>query len=108
MILLKYQVSPQEALRKLQKFQGKNPYNIFVAILVQMMTPKIPFEINRPLKKIAKKMNEQMIDLDDISNNSETEEELENRIKKFDFAAMIFSFIFFIIFASLYWIILLL
>ena len=24
----------QEALRKLQNFQGRNPYNIFVAILV--------------------------------------------------------------------------
>ena len=58
------------------------------------------------LKKIAKKMDEQMIDLDEISN-TETEEELENRIKRFDFTTMICSFIFFIIFASLYWIILL-
>ena len=50
-----------------------------------------------------------MIDLDEIScnNTEETEEELENRIKKFDFTTMIFSFIFFTIFASLYWIILL-
>ena len=52
-------------------------------------------------------MDEQMIDLDKISNSTETEEELENRIKKFDFTTMICSFIFFTIFASLYWIILL-
>ena len=59
------------------------------------------------LMKIAKKIqNEQMIDLDEISN-TETEEELENRIKRFDFTTMICSFIFFITFASLYWIILL-
>ena len=58
------------------------------------------------LKKIAKKMDEQMIDLDEISN-TETEEELENRIKRFDFTTMICSFIFFTVFASLYWIILL-
>ena len=35
--------------RKLQTFQGRNPDNIFVAILVQTMTPKRRFEINRPL-----------------------------------------------------------
>ena len=44
----------QEALMKLQKisaqkFQGRNPYNIFVAILVEMMTPKRHFEVNWPL-----------------------------------------------------------
>ena len=58
------------------------------------------------LKKIAKKLDEQIMNLDEISN-TETEEELENRIKRFDFTTMICSFIFFIIFASLYWIILL-
>ena len=54
----------------------------------------------------SKKLDEQIMNLDEISN-TETEEELENRIKKFDFTTMICSFIFFIIFASLYWIILL-
>ena len=58
------------------------------------------------LKKIAKKLDEQIMNFDEISN-TETEEELENRIKRFDFTTMICSFIFFIIFASLYWIILL-
>ena len=29
-----------------KNFQGRNPYNIFVAILVQTMTPKRHFEIN--------------------------------------------------------------
>ena len=32
-----------------KKFQGRNPYNIFVAILVKTMTPKRHFEINWPL-----------------------------------------------------------
>ena len=38
--------SPQEAPRKLQKIQGRNLDNIFVAVLVQMITPKRHFEIN--------------------------------------------------------------
>jgi len=41
---------PQKASRKPQgsykTFQGRNPNNIFVAFLVEMMTPKIHFEIN--------------------------------------------------------------
>ena len=41
---------PQKASRKppgrYKKFQGRNPDNIFVAILVQTMTPKRHFEIN--------------------------------------------------------------
>ena len=41
---------PQKASRKPQvsfkNFQGRNPYNIFVAILVETMTPKRLFEIN--------------------------------------------------------------
>ena len=32
-----------------ENFQGRNPYNIFVAILVQTMTPKRHLEINWPL-----------------------------------------------------------
>ena len=51
-----YSLSPQkapasfqEAPRKLQKFQGKNPYNILIAILVETMLPKRHFKINWPL-----------------------------------------------------------
>ena len=55
MILLTYLGSPkklQESPRKLQrKFQGRNPYNVLVAILVETMTLKRHFEINWPLKK---------------------------------------------------------
>ena len=44
---------PQKASRKPQgsykNFQGRNPYNIFVAFLVETMTPKRHFEINWPL-----------------------------------------------------------
>ena len=40
----------KEAYRKPQgsykSFQGRNPYNIFVAISVETMTPKRHFEIN--------------------------------------------------------------
>ena len=40
----------KEAYRKHQgcykNFQGRNPYNIFVSILVKTMTPKRHFEIN--------------------------------------------------------------
>ena len=32
-----------------KKVQGRNPYNIFVAILVQTITPKRHFKINWPL-----------------------------------------------------------
>ena len=43
----------KEAYRKTQgsyeNFQGRNPYNIFVAILVKTMTPKRHFEVNLPL-----------------------------------------------------------
>ena len=52
MILL----SPQEARKasrkppgNYKKIQGRNPYKIFVAILVEMMTPKRHFEINWPV-----------------------------------------------------------
>ena len=48
---------PKKASRKPQgsfkKFQGRNPYNILVAILVETMTPKRHFEINWPLRKVA-------------------------------------------------------
>ena len=41
---------PQKASRKppgsYKKFQGRNPYNIFVAILVATMTSKRHFRIN--------------------------------------------------------------
>ena len=44
---------PQNASRKTQgsyrNFQSRNPYNIFVAILLKMMTPKRHFKINWPL-----------------------------------------------------------
>ena len=40
------QKSFEEAPRKLQKIQGRNPYNIFVAILVETMIPKRHFDIN--------------------------------------------------------------
>ena len=49
---ISYQVprKPQKASRKppggYKKFQGRNPYNILVAILVETMTPKRHFEIN--------------------------------------------------------------
>ena len=39
----------QEAPRKLQKIAGRKPFNIFVAFLVETMTPKKHFEINWPL-----------------------------------------------------------
>ena len=40
---------PQKAQESYKNFQGRNPYNIFVVILVETMTPKRHFEINRPL-----------------------------------------------------------
>ena len=39
-------MKPQKAARKLQKFQGRNPDNILIAILAKTMTPKRQFEIN--------------------------------------------------------------
>ena len=39
-------MSPRKPPGSYKKFQGRNPYNIFVAILVKMMTPKRHFEIN--------------------------------------------------------------
>ena len=46
-------MKPQKASRKPQgsykNFQGRNPYNIFIGFLVEMMTPKSPFKINWPL-----------------------------------------------------------
>ena len=41
--------SLQEASRKLQKIRGRDPYNIFVAIWVEAMTPKRNSKINWPL-----------------------------------------------------------
>ena len=38
--------SPRSPPKSYKKNQGKNPYNIFVAILVEMMIPKRHFEIN--------------------------------------------------------------
>ena len=50
---IKYLLSPKEAQKasrkspgSYKKFQGRNPDNIFVAILVETMTPKRHFEIN--------------------------------------------------------------
>ena len=45
-----YLPTPQEAQKSYKKFQGRNPFNIFVAILVETMTPKRHFEINWPLE----------------------------------------------------------
>ena len=47
--------SPQEATKKIQ---GRNPYNIFVAILVETMTPKRHFEIDRPLAEEESSMQD--------------------------------------------------
>ena len=59
------------------------------------------------LKKIAKKVDEQknMMSLDDES--VKTKPDLDEQIKKLDFATMIFSFVFFVLFAILYWTLLL-
>ena len=58
-------------------------------------------------KKIAKKFNEEnsMISLDD--QLIEAKPDLDDQIKKLDFVTMIFSFIFFALFAVLYWTLLL-
>ena len=39
-LLTKSHGSPKKLPGSYKKFQGRNPYNIFVAILVQTMTPK--------------------------------------------------------------------
>ena len=53
-----------------KKFQGRNPYNIFVAILVETMTQKRHFEINWPLSydkrendKVCIKMTDRKLSL---------------------------------------------
>ena len=59
-------------------------------------------------KKIAKKVDEQKNDemsLDDEFVNAKPD--LDEQIKKLDFATMIFSFVFFVLFAILYWTLLL-
>ena len=58
-------------------------------------------------KKIAKKVDEQknMMSLDDEFVRAKPD--LDEQIKKLDFATMIFSFVFFVLFAILYWTILL-
>ena len=53
------------------------------------------------LKKVEAKVGEQ----NKVMNPNPT---LDDRIKKMDFVTMIISFVFYVIFASLYWIILLL
>ena len=55
------------------------------------------------LKKVETKVGEQ----NQVMNPSNPNPTLDDRIKKMDFATMIISFVFYIIFASLYWIILL-
>ena len=59
------------------------------------------------LKKIAKKVDEQknMLSLDDEFVKAKPD--LDEQIKKLDFATMIFSFVFFVLFAILYWTLLL-
>ena len=59
-------------------------------------------------KKIAKKVDEQKNDemsLGDEFVNAKPD--LDEQIKKLDFATMIFSFVFFVLFAILYWTLLL-
>ena len=48
MILLT--IVPRKPSGSYKKFQGRNPYNIFFAILVETMTPKRHFKINWPLE----------------------------------------------------------
>ena len=55
------------------------------------------------LKKVETKVGEQ----NQVMNPSDPNPTLDDRIKKMDFATMIISFVFYVIFASLYWIILL-
>ena len=54
------------------------------------------------LKKIAKKS----IGTIQTTDEADSEEDLDQRIKKLDYATMIFSFVYIVGFASLYWIIL--
>ena len=59
-------------------------------------------------KKIAKKVDDEqknMMSLDDEFVNAKPD--LDEQIKKLDFATMIFSFVFFVLFAILYWTLLL-
>ena len=56
------------------------------------------------LKKVEAKVGVQ----NQVMNPSNPNQTLDDRIKKMDFVTMIISFIFYVIFASLYWIILLL
>ena len=53
------------------------------------------------LKKVAKKSEEETMSVDIVN----VKPGLDDKIKKLDFATMIFSFIFFVIFCSSYWII---
>ena len=54
------------------------------------------------LKKIAKKSNGTI----QTTDEADSEEDLDQRIKKLDYATMIFSFVYIVGFASFYWIIL--
>ena len=47
--------SPKKPQGSCKEFHGRNPYNIFVAILVETMTPKRHFQINSPLDETEKK-----------------------------------------------------
>ena len=53
------------------------------------------------LKKISKKCDDKTVMLE----LGKPKQNLDEKIKKLDFATMIFSFIFFIIFATVYWIV---
>ena len=53
------------------------------------------------LKKVETKVGEQ----NQVMNPSAPKPTLDDRIKKMDFATMIVSFVFYVIFSSLYWII---
>ena len=55
------------------------------------------------LKKVETKVREQNQGM----NPSDPEPTLDDKIKKMDFTTMIISFVFYVIFASIYWIILL-
>ena len=55
------------------------------------------------LKKVETKVREQ----NQVMNPSDPEPTLDDKIKKMDFATMIISFVFYVTFASIYWIILL-
>ena len=59
------------------------------------------------LKKVAKKVNEEKNMKIMDGKLIKAKPDLEDKIKKLDFATMIFSFVFFVLFAILYWTILL-